>query len=158
MNRLQGFSLIELLVTLAILALLTTLAAPTLQLIQQRNKEHELKSSLREIRQAIDAYKKAHDENRIERRIDQSGFPPNLDVLYTGVPDVTDPNRQKKIFFLRKLPRDPFYPDKTVNPAETWGKRSYESTYDSPREGLDVYDVYSLAPGYSLNGTPYREW
>jgi general secretion pathway protein G len=156
--RPRGFTLIELLVTLAILGLLAALAVPTLEMTAQRQKEQELRSALREIRQAIDAYKKAVDENKVVRKADESGYPPNLDVLYQGVLDASDPNKQKKIFFLRRLPRDPFYPDGSANAAETWGKRSYQSDYDKPQEGPDVYDIYSYAPGEGLNGVPYREW
>lgn len=158
MLRTCGFSLIELLITLAILGLLASLAAPSLELVYQRNKELELRSALREIRTAIDAYKKAVDENKIKRKVDESGYPPNLDVLFMGVADISDPEKQRKIFFLRRLPRDPFFPDKTVNSSETWGKRSYQSEYNRPQEGLDVYDVYSYAPGAGLNGVPYRDW
>lgn len=153
----RGFTLIEILITLAILGLLAGLAVPTLELVVKREKEQELRAALRDIRQALDAYKKAADEGKITRKADESGYPPNLDVLYQGVQDATDPQK-KLIFFLRRLPRDPFYPDGSVAAAATWGKRSYESEYDRPREGRDVYDVYTLSPELALNGTPYREW
>jgi len=158
MARPRGFTLIELLITLAILGLLAALAVPTLEMAVKRQKEQELRSALRDIRNAIDAYKQAVDENKITRKADESGYPPNLDVLYQGVLDASDPNKQKKIYFLRRLPRDPFYPDGSVPAAETWGKRSYASDYDKPEEGADVYDIYSYAPGQGLNGVPYREW
>ncbi len=152
-----GFTLIELLITLAILALLATLATPIMELTVKRQKEHELKTALREIRSAIDAYKKASDENKIVRKADEPGYPPNLNLLYEGVVDATD-QQKKKIFFMRRLPRDPFYPDTTVAADESWGKRSYDSDYNQPREGKDVYDIYSLSPDTALNGTPYRDW
>jgi general secretion pathway protein G len=158
MIRPHGFTLIELLITLAILGLLASLAVPTLEMTVRRQKEQELRSALREIRQGIDAYKKAVDEGKLVRKADESGYPPNLDVLYQGVPDATDPEKQKKIYFLRRLPRDPFYPDGSVPATKTWGKRSYQSEYDKPLEGSDVYDIYSYAPGEGLNGVPYREW
>lgn len=158
MARPRGFTLIELLITLAILGLLAALAVPTLEMAAKRQKEQELRSALRDIRSAIDAYKQAVDENKITRKADESGYPPDLDVLYQGVLDASDPNKQKKIYFLRRLPRDPFYPDGSVPAAETWGKRSYASDYDKPEEGADVYDIYSYAPGQGLNGVPYREW
>lgn len=156
--KMSGFTLVELLISLAILALLASLAAPTMEVIVKRQKEQELRTGLREIRKAIDAYKKAVDENKVERKVDESGYPPNLQSLYLGVIDVTDPKKQKKIFFMRRLPRDPFYPDTTVPPENSWGKRSYESDYNEPREGKDVYDIYSLSPDTALNGTHYREW
>ena len=158
MPRPRGFTLIELLVTLAILGLLAALAVPTLEMTAKRHKEQELRSALREIRSAIDAYKKAADEGKIERKADESGYPPSLDVLYQGVLDAGDPEKKRKIYFLRRLPRDPFYPDGSASAAETWGKRSYESDYDRPQKGKDVYDIYSYAPGEGLNGVPYREW
>lgn len=157
-NRVSGFTLIELVITLAILGLLASLAVPTMQITYKRQKEHELKSALREIRRAIDAYKAAADANKIDRDADETGYPPNLAILYQGVADVTDASHQKKIFFLRRLPRDPFYPDTSAPPDQTWGKRSYESDYNHPREGKDVYDIYSYAPGEGLNGIPYRDW
>lgn len=158
-KRASGFTLIELLITLAILALLATLATPMMELTVKRQKEHELKVALQDIRAAIDAYKKASDENRIIRKADETGYPPNLNVLYQGVVDVSANDAQKKmIYFMRRLPRDPFYPDTTVTPSETWGKRSYESDFDQPMAGKDVYDIYSLSPDHALNDTPYREW
>ena len=154
----RGFTLVELLITLAILGLLASLAVPTIQITFKRQKEHELKSALREIRHAIDAYKLAVDANKISHKADESGYPPDLTLLYKGVEDASDPSHKKKIYFLRRLPRDPFYPDSTAAPDQTWGKRSYESDYDHPKEGQDVYDIYSYAPGEGLNGIPYKDW
>jgi general secretion pathway protein G len=156
-SQYRGFTLIEILIALAILGLLAGLAAPTLELVVKRGKEQELRTALRDIRQALDAYKKAADEGKIARKADESGYPPNLDILVQGVQDATNPEK-KLIFFLRRLPRDPLYPDGSVPAASTWGKRSYESDHDRPREGRDVYDVYTLSPDTALNGTPYREW
>ena len=153
----RGFTLIELVVTIAILGLLATMAVPFAQLVQQRQKETELRADLRLIRNAIDAYKQAVVEKRIARPDDASGYPPDLDVLWKGVPDITKPD-DSMIYFMRRLPRDPFYPDAAAEPAETWGKRSYASPPDEPEEGDDVYDVYSLSEKTGLNGVPYREW
>ena len=152
-----GFTLIELVVTIAILGLLATVAVPFAQLVQQRSKEAELRTSLRQIRTAIDAYKQAVVEKRIESPADATGYPPDLDVLWKGVADITKPD-DSKLYFLRRLPRDPFYPDAAAESAETWGKRSYASPPDDPQEGDDVYDVYSLSDKTGLNGVPYREW
>lgn len=153
-----GFTLIELIMTLAILAVLASIAVPTFELTIKRQKEHDLKDALREIRTAIDAYKKAVDEGKITRKADETGYPPNLQVLYQGAPDVSDPQKQRKIFFMRRLPREPFYPDTSVAPQESWGKRSYDSDYDQPREGKDVYDIYSVSPAQALDGTYYHDW
>lgn len=155
--RSRGFTLIELLVTVMILAVLATGALPVMQVTAQRIKENELRSSLRQLRDAIDAYKHAVDEGRISKQADQSGYPPTLEILVEGVPDEKDAAK-KKMRFLRRIPRDPMNADKALSDAETWGRRSYASEADAPEAGEDVYDVYSLNPANGLNGQPYASW
>ncbi|MHB1245238.1 MAG: type II secretion system protein [Sulfuriferula sp.] len=155
--RARGFTLIELLVTVAIVSLLATIALPMTELSVQRSKEQELHRGLREIRTGIDAYKKMWDEGRIQKSLGDSGYPKSLAVLVEGVEDFKSPKRSK-IYFLRRIPRDPFSRDTTSPAADTWGKRSYKSPPDDPQEGDDVYDVYTLSKGVGLNGVPYREW
>lgn len=166
-RQVTGFTLIELLVTVAIVAILSTIALPLAELAAQRGKEQELRASLREIRTAIDAYKQSHDEGKATsggkfgqagNTVGTSGYPPSLQKLVEGVPDPTNPKPGSKIYFLRRVPRDPFSSDPAVPAEETWGKRSYESPPDAPHPGDDVFDVYSLAPGVGLNGVPYKEW
>lgn len=157
MKRQRGFTLIELAVTVAIVGVLATMALPLAETTIQRSKEAELRSALRQIREGIDAYKRAGEEGRIRLRADASGYPPRLDELVDGVEDIRRPDLAK-IHFLRRLPRDPFAADATLPAGETWGKRSYASPADDPQPGDDVFDVYSLAAGVGLNGIPYRQW
>ena len=152
--RNRGFTIVELLVVLTVLAILATAALPLAELTVRRSNERELKLALREIRQAIDAYKKAVDDGRIASSGGQSGYPATLDTLVTGAQDAKAPSR--RLYFLRRIPRDPF-----AEPAEAatgWGLRSFASPPDNPRPGSDVYDVYSKSSGMGLNGVSYREW
>ena len=153
----RGFTLVELVITLAIVAILATVVMPLADLTVQRTREQDLKRALREIREGIDAYKQASDEGRIAKKVGESGYPRKLEDLAAGVEDLKS-LKKEKMYFLRRIPRDPFATDSTLAPAETWGKRSYASPPDAPEEGDDVFDVYSRAQGNALNGTPYRSW
>lgn len=153
----RGFTLIELVVTVAILGVLALAAAPLLENTVRRHKEAELRSALRDIRNAIDAYQRAAAEGKVARKADESGYPHRLEDLYLGVDNVQDPEK-RKLYFLRRLPRDPFATDGSLPAAQTWGKRSYESPPDAPREGNDVFDVHSRSEAVGSNGVPYREW
>lgn len=152
-----GFTVIEMVVTVAIIGLLASVALPLAELTVQRAREHELRRSLREIRTAIDDYKRATDQGRIAKAADGSGYPPSLDVLVEGVPDARDPGK-RKIYFLRRLPRDPLHDVAQDRPADTWGQRSYDSPPDAPRAGKDVFDVHSRSAATGINGVPYRDW
>ncbi|MGE5384652.1 MAG: prepilin-type N-terminal cleavage/methylation domain-containing protein [Betaproteobacteria bacterium] len=152
----RGFTLIEMLVALAILALLASVAVPFADIAIQRKKEDELRYNLRVIRDAIDDYHHAVEDGRIQKTVSGSGYPRNLQLLVDGVEDMKSPQK-KKIYFLRRIPRDPFAPAEEKAEA-SWGKRSYASSADEPREGDDVYDVYSTSDKVGLNGIPYRQW
>jgi len=155
--RTRGFTLIELVITLAIIALLTTAAMPLAKLVAQREKEADLRTALRDIRQAIDKYKFAAQTGHIKVEVGATGYPPDLKSLYEGVEDIAS-EKKVNIYFLRRLPRDPLFPDGSVAAEETWGVRSYQSPPEDPQPGDDVFDVYSLAPGKGLNGVSYRDW
>lgn len=152
----RGFTLIELMVSLALIALFSTLALPLQELTVKRGHETELRTALRQIRDALDAYKQAADEGHIVVQSGDSGYPKTLLLLVTGVKDAKSPTAAP-LHFLRRIPRDPFA-DSRLKPEDTWGLRSYLSDYDQPRPGNDVYDVYSLSPDTGINGIPYRQW
>src|SRR5262245_848312 len=153
-----GFTFIELAITVAIVAILAAGVLPLAELTVKRSKEHDLRSALRQIRTAIDKYKKAVDDGQIPAKVGESGYPPSLEILIEGVIDAKDPNTRRRIYFMRRIPRDPFNEDSQVTAAATWGKRSYESPPDNPQPGKDVFDVFSSAAGVGLNGVPYRDW
>ena len=156
-RRAPGFTLIELLITVAIVALLASVALPLGELAVQRGKEQDLRRALRELRGAIDAYKRASDDGRIQRTTDQSGYPPTLRLLSDGVVDAKS-EKGAKIYFLRRIPRDPFALVAELPPEKTWGLRSYASPPEDQRAGADVFDVFSLSEGTGLNGVPHRKW
>jgi general secretion pathway protein G len=153
----HGFTLIELLIVVAIVAILVSGLMPLAELASQRAKEQDLRAALRDIRTAIDTYKQATDEGRVAKKADESGYPPSLQVLTGGVANEKDPEK-RKIYFLRRVPRDPFSADAEAPAEKTWGLRSYESPPDAPLEGKDVFDIYSLSTGKGLNGIPYKQW
>ncbi|MCY1215811.1 type II secretion system protein G [compost metagenome] len=157
MRSSRGFTLIEMMVTVVLVGILASVVVPLTEMTIQRGREQDLRMALREIRGAIDAYKRAGDEGRIYRSATTTGYPETLDVLVEGGPDLKDPAK-RKIYFLRRVPRDPLNPDIKLAPAATWGKRAYASEADRPKEGDDVYDVYSTSKRIGLNGLPYAQW
>jgi general secretion pathway protein G len=154
----RGFTLIEMVVTVAIVGLLASVALPMAELVSKRAREQELHRALREIRDALDRHRRAVEEGRVIQSVGSSGYPATLQVLVDGVPDAASADKNARIYLLRRLPRDPFCADPQLPDEATWGKRDYRSSAEDPREGEQVFDVYSRAPGVGLNGIPYRNW
>ncbi len=152
----MGYTFVELIATLAILSVLAAVALPFVEHAVKREKEQTLKIALREIRLAIDAYKQAVDAGELVAPPGGNGYPSSLDTLVSGGPN------QKllgaRLYFLRRIPRDPFATDDSVPASQTWGLRSFASPPDAPTAGVDVFDVYSLSNDQGLNGVPYRDW
>lgn len=166
--REKGFTLTEMLVVVAIVSILASLAIPLAKTAVKREKEIQLRRNLRLIREAIDTYKKLADEDKIEVEDDSEGYPPDLETLVEGVEVLIeeeageeegggtrkgDGDRKKIQKFLRRIPKDP------MTNSYDWGLRAYQDDPDSTSWGGDnVYDVYTRSPGTALDGTKYRDW
>lgn len=153
----RGFTLIELMVALTLLALLATVAMPLTELVKRRADEAELRRSLVVLRSALDAYKAAVDEGRVERSADASGYPAELRTLVEGVEDKTSPGGARR-YFLRRIPADPMCECDGKAPDEMWETRSYASDPASFSSGEDVFDIRSTSRKEGLNGIPYNQW
>jgi general secretion pathway protein G len=153
----HGYTLVELLIVLAVLGILASMAMPLAELTVQREKERELKRALWEIRDAIDAYRRARETGAIAAPSGMSNFPPDLATLTLAWPDGRTERRGEVLRFLRRVPRDPFAPP-DVPDEKTWGLRSYLSEASQPQPGLDVYDVHSRSDRKALNGTALSQW
>ena len=144
----RGLTLVELIVTIAILAILAAGAAPIARFKVKRDKERELRYDLWTMRDAIDKYKDAADKGAFQTKVDSQNYPPDLETLVNGV-DV----QGKKVRFLRHIPVDPM----TGKPE--WGLRSMQDDPDSESfSGNSVFDVYTKSQGTALDGTKYSEW
>ena len=147
----RGMTLLELILTCAILLILSSAALPIAKYTVVREREGELRHNLLEIRDAIDRYKDAADHNQIRVEIGSEGYPPDLEMLVRGVQ--LGNSGDKKIRFLRKIPVDP-----TTGRAE-WGLRAVQDDPDSTQwGGKNVFDVYSKSTGTALDGTKYSDW
>ena len=148
-----GFTLIEMIVTLAILAMLAGLAIPAARNDAKRRREVQLKYSLSEFRRAIDSYKADCERGLVgplDRKLNDECYPPKLEVLVEGI---HPPNSTKTIRYLRAIPIDP------MSGKAEWGLRSVQDEPDTSSWGeQNVYDVHSLSDATALNGTKYREW
>jgi len=144
----RGFTLVELIVATAILVILTGLAVPMARVAIKREKEHELRHDLWQLRDAIDRYKDAADRGAFQIKVGSEGYPPDLDTLVNGV-DVGG----KKVRFLRKIPTDP------MTGTTEWGLRGMQDDPTSDSwNGQNVFDVFTKSQGTGLDGTPYKDW
>jgi general secretion pathway protein G len=158
-----GFTFIELVITLALVGLVSLLALPLYEVSATRMKESELRRALRTIREGIDAYKAATDSGSLPHQAGESGYPPSLDILtqaldLSGKSDPSGTIASQRIVILRQLPRDPFSTNAELPAAQTWNTRSYASRADDPQPGPDVFDVSSKSTRTALDGTPYASW
>jgi general secretion pathway protein G len=143
-----GLTLVELIITIAIISILACAALPVAKYQVKRSKERELRRDLWEVRDAIDRYKDAADRGAIQIKADSLGYPPDLQTLVDGV-NV----QEKKVRFLRTIPTDP------MTNSTDWGLRSNQDEPDSDSwGGQNVFDVYSKSDGTALDGTKYSTW
>ena len=151
----RGYSFVELLVVTTILLILASAVLPMARVTSQRQREAELRRTLREMRTAIDKFKDAVDQGLIpttELEPGSEGYPPDLDILVEGA-RVAGDGAGRKLKFLRRIPVDPM----TSEPA--WGMRAYGDSPDSRSwGGKSIFDVYSQSEGTALDGTKYRDW
>ena len=146
--RQAGLTLVELIVTVAILAILATAAVPLARFRVQREKERELRYDLWQMRDAIDRYKDAADKHAFQIKLDSQGYPPDLDTLVKGVDA-----QGKKLRFLRRIPVDPM-----TGKAE-WTLRSMQDEPNSDSwGGQNVFDVASKSQATAMDGTKYSDW
>ncbi len=147
-SRERGLTLVELIVTTAILAILAAAAFPVARFEVKRQNERQLRYDLWMMRDAIDKYKDAADRNAFQVKLDSQGYPPDLETLVNGV-DV----QTKKVKFLRRIPIDP------MTGSAEWGLRSMQDDPTSQSYGgQSVFDVYSKSTGTALDGTKYSDW
>jgi general secretion pathway protein G len=146
-----GMTLLELIVACGILMILSTAAAPMIRMSVQRQREAQLRESLREIRTAIDRFKDAADKNQLQVKAGTEGYPPDLKTLVDGVQLAGAPDRHVR--FLRRIPIDP------MTGQADWGMRSVQDDPDTMSwGGQDVFDVYSRSTSTALDSTRYSDW
>lgn len=150
-RRQAGYTLAELVMVAAVMATLALTALPVVKYTAKRSKEAELHQALRQMRNAVDEYKRYADSGLIQIDLGTDGYPADLDILVEGVELVGQIDKKHK--FLRRIPIDP------MTGTDEWGLRSYQDKWDADSwGGEDVFDVYSLSEGTGLNGVPYRKW
>lgn len=150
-RRKRGYTMVEMVVVCALLVIVAAVALPTAKYSIKRGKEMELRQALRQMRNAIDEFKRYSDAGLIPVELGTDGYPSELEILIEGVEVIGQID--KSVRFLRRLPVDPM-----TGEAE-WGLRSFQDDFDSDSwGGENVFDVYSLSEGVGLDGVPYQEW
>jgi general secretion pathway protein G len=150
-RRSLGYSLTELVMAVACILILTAAIVPVTRFNVQRQRELELREALRNMRSAIDDYKRLSDQGLIPIDLGSEGYPKSLEVLVEGIDLVGQVKKKRR--FLRKIPIDP------MRQKAEWGLRSYQDEPDSRSWGRqNVYDVYSLSDGVGLDKTNYKDW
>ena len=150
MRRSRGFTLAELAMVCALLAILAAVALPTGRFMVRREQEAELRLALRQMRNAIDEHKRLADQGMIQVELGTEGYPAELEVLVEGVTIVGQTTKRR---FLRRIPVDP------MTGKSEWGMRSYQDDTDATSwGGQNVYDVFTKHEGTALDGTKYRDW
>ena len=154
-RRADGYTFVELLVVTTIILILASAVMPLAKVTATRQREVELRRTLRELRTSIDRYKDAADQmliSALDIKVGSEGYPPDLETLVQGVPAANDATG-RKLKFLRKVPVDP------MTHSTEWGLRSYQDKPDSTRwGGQNVFDVYTTYDGVALDGTKYKDW
>jgi general secretion pathway protein G len=147
----RGFSLVELILTVSIIAILVGMALPLTRNTIRREREVALRQSLREMRTAIDKFKESSDRGLIQVKLGTEGYPESLEILVEGVPQIGAVD--KKLKFLRRIPVDP------MTNSDDWGLRAYQDEPESTSwGGQNVFDVYTKSQGTALDGTNYKDW
>ncbi len=155
----RGFTLIEMLVTLALVGIAAAIVLPLAAVMEQRAKEAELRVALRTIRHALDEYKAAADAGAIDKPTGSSGYPRSLEVLVDGVPrSAAFGLNATPMVFLRRVPRDPFFEDTAAPPAQTWRTRNYGAPSGDFTGGADVFDIASRSAKTALDGSRVGDW
>jgi len=145
----RGYTLAELVMVVALIAVLAAMALPVAKFTVKRQKEAELRLALRQIRTAIDEYKRMSDQGMIPVKIGGEGYPEDLEELVEGVEIV---GQETKMRFLRRIPIDPMTRD-------DWALRSYQDDHDATSwGGENIYDVRTTSEGVAIDGTKYADW
>ena len=156
-----GFTLIEMVVVVAIVGILATAALPLQQMALRRSQEAALREGLRSLRGALDAHRRAVESRQIAAGADGTPWPATLDALVRGLPLVDETGQPRsdgsRLYLLRRLPREPFA-DPALPAAETWALRASNSPPEAPAPGRDVFDVGSRSEAMALDGSRYRDW